>query len=135
MQTTLFFLGILFSVVGLVFLIVALNAGELVMLAVAVPILLIGCAVLFFAIRKLMTAKKLRETGTMVMATVTEFSLNTSVTVNGRHPYLLHCVYNGITYQGDFGMHASPELVGRQVPLYLAQDGSGKYLVDVKALR
>ena len=135
MQTVLLLGGIIMFFVGLVFTAVGIASSMTLLLIIGLVVLLIGGGMLFVFLRQKAEANKLRETGTMVMATITAFTPNLSVTINGRHPYILHCSYNGMVYQADYNKTTVPDLVGRQVPVYLAMDGSGKYLVDLKALR
>lgn len=65
-------------------------------------VLLTGMGILFVVIglipivvirQKAVRKKKLRETGRRLYAAVEEIVQNTSYSVNGRHPYLIYCIY------------------------------------------
>lgn len=97
----------------------------------------IGAGYFSFRIFKARRNEWLLKHGERVMAEIGEITLNTSINMNGRHPYVLHCYYkapDGTTYDFD-----SPSLWRRRheipekgkVPVYVADRNFKKYVVDV----
>lgn len=55
--------------------------------------LTISAIVIGIALRKSSRRKRVRESGRKLYATVEEIALNTSLRMNGRHPYVIYCIW------------------------------------------
>lgn len=97
----------------------------------------IGAAYFLYKVFSARRKEWLLKHGDRIMAEIGEITLNTSLHMNGQHPYVLHCYYkapDGTTY--DFN---SPALWRRRheipdkgkVPVYVADRNYKKYVVDV----
>ncbi len=135
MQTALLLCGILFLLVGLILTVVFFVVKmPLIACLFTMIFVVIGAVMLIVALKKKAQAKKLRENGRKVYATITAVSPNYSVTINGRHPYIIHCEYNGVPYQGDYARPITEAIVGKTIPVYVSTEDPKQYLVDTSAL-
>ena len=135
MQTVLLLCGSIFLLVGVIITAVFL-AVKMPLVACLIPLafVVIGAVMLGSALKRKALEKKLRENGRKLWATVTSFSPNYSVTINGRHPYIIHCEYNGVPYQGDYSRPITEAIVGKTIPVYVSTEDPKNYLVDTSVL-
>lgn len=85
---------------------------------------------------------KVRSTGRSLYATVEEISYNTSYTVNGRHPYVVYCIYRddyrNITYHfksENLWVNPEPVLtVGSMIKVYVEESNYNNYYVDTECM-
>jgi hypothetical protein len=136
MQFVYLVIGVLFTLVGGGLAVGFTAAGEFPIYVCLLPLIFVALGVFFlykFISGKLLV-KKLRENGRKVYAEITEVSTNYSVSINGRHPYLLLCEYNGARFQADYMKPVTYDLVGKTVPVYISEDDPSKYFVDLSEL-
>ncbi len=116
---------------GAYFAYIAMIMG-LIFAAVGIPILIIPAI-----LNK--KNEKLVETGKKVYGVIEEIVFNTSVTVNGRNPYVVYCKYedptSGMIYKFKsknlyFNPHDSYK-VGDNIGIYLNPENYKKYYVEV----
>lgn len=97
----------------------------------------LGTAYFFYKVFSARRNKWLLKHGDRIMAEIGEVTLNTSLNMNGQHPYVLHCYYkapDGTTYNFDSQSlwrrrHEIPEK--GKVPVYVSGRDYKKYVVDV----
>lgn len=84
--------------------------------------------------------KSLMENGEALTGIVTNVTLNTSMRVNGRHPYKAECEVID-PYSGDRYLYSSKNvmadisgLIGSEVTVYTDRNDRSKYYVDIDAL-
>lgn len=116
---------------------------------IAPAILLIMGVIFFLAgtiptivmIKNNVNDKKLLTSGRVLHATVEEITLNTSYSVNDRHPYILYCTYRDdyldrtYRFKSD-NLWTNPESVlapGSYIDVYVNPDDYSRYHVDVEA--
>ena len=136
MQFTMLLIGSLFTLIGLGMSFAFFSTGEVPLFACLLPLIftVIGLAFLFSFFRKKLRAKKLKETGRQLRAVITNVSPNYSVTINGRHPYLIDCEYNGLMFQADYMKAVTYDMVGKTVTVYVSEEDPSKYFVDTSEL-
>ncbi len=136
MQAIMLIMGIVFTIVGLGLTAGFWSTGDAPIYVCLLPLIFVavGVFLLYSFISKKILVKKLRESGRKVYALITEVSTNYSVSINGRHPYLLECEYNGARFQADYMKQVTYDLVGKTVPVYVDQEDPSKYFVDVSEL-
>ena len=152
-------LGIIFSILGAIFLIVALIVTVAVLPNVTgaegenlyiLPIifgsmgiiwLLVGGGFLIFVGAKDKKKKDLMQNGNMVYAEVTGGSEVFNVEVNGRHPWKLECKYED-PFSGEIYLYSSRNMfvdpypyIGQQIAVYVDRNDPSKYYVDIQSLR
>lgn len=136
MQTIMLIIGIVFTIVGVGLTAGFTIAGEFSYYVSLIPLIFVAVGVFFlykFISGKILV-KQLRENGRKVYAVITEVSINYSVSINGRHPYLLLCEYNGARFQADYMKPVTYDMTGKTVPVYVSEDDPAKYFVDVSEL-
>ncbi|HNP94612.1 MAG TPA: hypothetical protein PKJ63_03255 [Cyclobacteriaceae bacterium] len=109
--------------------------GPAVLLFVGFVFSSIGAAVFYHHISQRKKRDLLMRTGRKIQARVTEIVSNTSITVNGRHPYIVTCAANvsgkDLTFQSA-NIFASVLLnKGDELPVYIDFRDPGKYWVEV----
>lgn len=152
-------LGIIFTILGAVFLAVALIVAVVVLPnvtgaegenlyilpivfgSVGTPFLLVGIGFLIFVGAKDKKKKELMQNGIKVFAEVTGGSEVLNVEVNGRHPWKLECRYTD-PYNGGVYLYSSRSVfmdpylyMGQQVAVYVDRNDPSKYYVDIQSLR
>lgn len=152
-------LGIIFTILGAVFLAVALIVAVAVLPNVTgaegenlfvIPVvfgivgavfLLVGIGFLIFVGVKDKKKKELIQNGNKVFAEVTGGSEVLNVEVNGRHPWKLECRYTD-PYNGAVYLYSSRNTfmdpypyIGQQVAVYVDKNDPSKYYVDIQSLR
>lgn len=127
--------GAIFLVVGLI-LSIGFLAGDMPAVAVILPLVFVvfGGVIVFFNVRKLLTAKKLRENGRKVWATVCSVDINTGVDYNGRHPYVVVCEAEGRQFRGSTFNPAAADLLGKTIAVFVSPDKPEDYVVDLDNL-
>lgn len=113
--------------------------------------LLMGMGILFAVIGAIPAAvtvkntfneKKIRNSGRKLYAVVEEIVLNTSLSLNGQHPYLIYCIYrdeySDKIYRFKSGsVWTNPNPVvrpGDTVPVFVDERNFRHYYVDVESL-
>lgn len=152
-------LGMIFTILGTVFLAVALIVAVVVLPNVTgaegenlfvIPVvfgivgavfLLVGIGFLIFVGAKNKKKKELMQNGIKVFAEVTGGSEVLNVEVNGRHPWKLECRYTD-PYNGGVYLYSSRSVfmdpylyMGQQVAVYVDRNDPSKYYVDIQSLR
>lgn len=104
----------------------------------------LGLTGLLVILRGRSRAKKLRETGTRVMARFEETAMNFTVNVNGRHPYYIVVSWTDPTTQKTYlfkseSMWVNPDILIAQrdlrvFPVYLDPQNPRHYSVDTDAI-
>lgn len=101
---------------------------------------LVGIIPLIVMRRKKKKQKELLEKGTVIYATVDSIQMNTSYSVNGRHPYVIYCsykdIYKDVTYQyKSENLWTDPTGVlppGSTVGVYVMPNDYSRYYVDAQ---
>lgn len=152
-------LGIIFTVLGAIFLIVTLIVavavlpnvtgaeGEdlyilpIVFGSIGTPFLLVGIGFLIFVGVKDKKKKELMQNGNLIYAMVTGGSEVFNVEVNGRHPWKLECKYED-PFSGEVYLYSSRNTftdpypyIGQQIAVYVDKNDPSKYYVDIQSLR
>lgn len=106
--------------------------------------LLIGLIMLGVSIKKQTSKNALLASGTRVYADITDIDLNTSYSVNGRHPYVINCRWtnpaSGITYLFKSGnLWFNPDFLIEEhhiisLSVYLNMEKPKKYYIDISEL-
>jgi hypothetical protein len=98
----------------------------------------IGGGLLFHVVRKNRIAGQLRASGMPIQAKVTEFYLDTSLTVNGRNPWRVVCqaVHPATGQMQSFRSEAlwaypNTDLAGREVRVFVDPAHPDRHLVDM----
>ncbi len=100
----------------------------------------VGCFILYRGIKS-SSLKKLKEYGRRVDAKIDDVSLNTSYSVNSRHPYIIDCSYfneiedkvYSFTSQ-NIWTNIQPIIDAKNIttiPVYIDENDSSKYFVDI----
>ena len=152
-------LGIIFTILGAVFLAVALIVavavlpnvtgaeGEnlyilpIVFGSIGTPFLLVGIGFLIFVGKMDAKKKALMQNGNLIYAEVTGGSEVFNVQVNGRHPWKLECRYED-PFSGEIYLYSSRNTftdpypyIGQQIAVYVDKNDPSKYYVDIQSLR
>lgn len=152
-------LGIIFTILGAVFLAVALIVavavlpnvtgaeGEnlyilpIVFGSIGTPFLLVGIGFLIFVGKMDGKKKALMQNGNLIYAEVTGGSEVFNVQVNGRHPWKLECRYED-PFSGEIYLYSSRNTftdpypyIGQQIAVYVDKNDPSKYYVDIQSLR
>lgn len=118
------------------------NFVVIVLTGLGVVFALIGAIPLLVMTRKKSKNKKILETGQVLHALVDSIEYNTSVSVNGTHPYVIFCSYRDeykeITYRfKSENIWTDPSLVfqpGSDVEVYVDPGDYSKYYVNAQKL-
>lgn len=102
----------------------------------------ISAIVIGIALRKSARRKKVRESGRKLYATIEEITLNTSLRMNGRHPYVIYCIwkddYKDMVYRfKSDSIWTNPNLVfhpGDTIPVYVNEKNYKQYYVDADSI-
>lgn len=132
MQTFLLIFGLIFFVVGLVFL-VGFFLAEFPIYFIFLPLIFvaIGGVTLYKVIRGKVVGKKLRENGRRIWATVASVEPNYRVSYNGRHPYTVLCSAEGREFKTDTMKSSVLDLVGKSIPVFVSTENDKDYLIDL----
>ena len=100
----------------------------------------IGGTFLFIQIRKKRIAKKIRAEGRRLNAVVTGVSLDSSVTMNGRNPFVVNCQYtDGMvihTFKSGHIWYDPSSVIGpgTEISVYVNPNNYNEYCVDTDSL-
>lgn len=102
----------------------------------------IGFIPLMVGAKKKSLKKRLMAEGRCIFAKVESVTMNTSLTVNGRHPYVVYCnhkdEYRDVVYRFKSGnIWENPEYCfepGSDIRVYVNGDDYSKYYVDVESV-
>lgn len=116
--------------------------GEIIALVIGLAFALIGGIGIFVDIKNRQKKKKLLNTGMRIMAVVSSIERNTSVSVNGRNPYVIYCTYTdemtGIVYRyKSDNLWDDPSFVvapGMYIPVYVEGNDYSRYTVDAESV-
>lgn len=109
------------------------------LLAMGTVFALVGGGILIPTIITVSNRKKIREQGISIYATVEEIVYDTSIAVNGRHPYAIYCTYRDdykdVTYRFKSGeLWSDPSAVfpvGSMIEVKVDANDYSKYYVNV----
>ncbi len=139
-------LGIIFTIVAIVIISAAFVAGIsylsiaalLIPLLTAIPFLGVGIGFLAHVHNKRNMENDVIEMGCTVDAVITEICPDYSITVNGRHPWMLRCSYDDPETNRVYeftthteGFHPSPRLIGGTVTVFVDPYDYTRYAVDL----
>lgn len=147
-------IGIVFTIVGAVFLAVLIGLffclrkidsmtfwGFLLVFGIMAPIfLVIGLWCFVHEIGKKRQSNRLLNAGNYIMAEITEVTFNGAVRVNGKHPFIIKCIYQDmegnihIFTSRDLFFDPRPFLKDQQVKVYVDADNYNHYYVDVDSV-
>lgn len=110
------------------------------LLAMGTVFALVGGGILIPTITAISNRKKIREQGISIYATVEEIAYDTSITVNGRHPFALYCIYRDdykdVTYRFKSGkLWIDPSTVfpvGSMIEVKVDANDYSKYYVNAE---
>ncbi len=141
----LLFVGALFTAIGMVFLpigiVLGINQDRFFLFCfglIGSVFVFIGILLLSVIVKKNRMKKELTDRGYYVTADITEITYNGSVTVNGRHPYVIQCAYED-PYTNEFHLFRSedlpydpsPMLKGDQIRVFVDPEDFDRYYVDI----
>ena len=137
------FFGIGAGVLGL-FGLISLYAGLLtfmIALMTGLPFLMIGAGFLAYVKKKEQAVNELIEMGYTVNAVITDIYQDTSITVNGRHPWMVEAVYDNpktlgvhtFTAHTD-GWRPSRIMIGGTVSVFVDPLDFSRYAVDLDTI-
>ena len=108
------------------------------LLVTAVPFLGVGAGFLMHVRKKRNMENDVIEMGCTVEAVITEICPDYSITVNGRHPWMLRCSYDDPATNRVYeftthteGFHPSPRLIGGTVTVFVDPYDYTRYAVDL----
>lgn len=84
--------------------------------------------------------QRLKQMGVVIQADITEISENTSMTYNGRHPFIISCQYKApdgklYTFASESLWCGSHELPSEgKIPVYVDPRDYTKYYVDIESI-
>lgn len=110
-------------------------------LMTGLPFLLIGLGFLAFVRKKEKEVNEIIEMGHTVTAVITDFYQDTSITVNGRHPWIVEAVcddpgtlgYYTFTAHTD-GWRPSRTMIGANVSVFVDPLDYSRYAVDLDTI-
>lgn len=114
--------------------------GSIVLLLIGIVFVLISVIPLVVMARKKRQNRKLMENGHVLHAVVENIDYNTSLRINGRHPYVIICSYRDeykdITYRfKSKNLWTDPSVVfpvGSNIDVYVMPDNFKKYYVKAE---
>lgn len=111
---------------------------------IGVVFLIIGVTGILARINKKKLEKKLKENGELIYANYTETVLNTSYSVNGRHPYNIICEWNNPQDNKKYifkseNIWINPENIIQEknietLPIYINLANKKQYFIDIDSL-
>lgn len=115
------------------------NIVTFIMIPIGVIFFAVGLLVLYPSIKS-KSLEKLKDTGKRIDAKIDDVSLNTSYSVNGRHPYIIDCSYfneiedkvYSFTSQ-NIWTNIQPIIDAKSIttiPVYIDENDPSKYFVD-----
>ena len=138
--------GLLLTGAGLFFVLMGAHIEffwlpSVIMCGIGLIFLALGVSFLTTIRRRRETEQELKSRGDVVYADVTGVNLNYSVSINGRHPYVVEASYRD-PFSGTVHMFHSKNLrfdptgyvQGKKVPIYSQGSDFGKYFMDVDSI-
>lgn len=102
--------------------------------------LILGIVFLIIEYRKAEQARQLLNSGRYVWGEIIELAPNTSVRINGRHPYIAvvkHIDSRGQTHifkSRNLRIYPDPSVIGKQVKIYYRDASYTPYYVDIESV-
>lgn len=159
MSQPFFLIGLIFTPIGFVFLLIGIlmginidaivnspnSYGDVKMLpfifgGLGAIFFIIGGAFVMSSIRKSRTIEILKEKGHYIYGVVTDIYVNSTVMVNGIHPFIVECEYEDDytrekkRFRSEDLFFEPPNVIGQQVRIYVDPQDHGIYHVDTEAL-
>lgn len=118
----------------------AVYLGAGILMGIGAIFALIGILPIVLTVTKNLKQKKILQNGQILHATVDNIIWNTSLSVNGRHPYVIHCTYKDeyqdITYRfksNNLWTDPSPVFpIGSYISVYVDPKNYSHYYVDAE---
>ena len=151
--------GVIFSSIGLILLILtavfrrialhfaevldrspAMKINEWVDFGLGILFFIPGAVMLVLAFRRMYRQKRVFQEGECILADFVGAAPDMHVTVNGRHPYIAELrgrdPFGGERsfYSDSISRDPTPQLTGRQVPVYIDRFDTGNYYVDLHSV-
>lgn len=107
-------------------------------IVIGVVFLSIGIIILLLMIKDKRRRKKIIKTGVKIYAQVKGSVIDTSYTINEKHPYRLECVYydemsgQPVICTSDIIWEAPEKYIDKYVPVYVDRNDRSRYIVDLK---
>lgn len=149
MKTALKICAAVFGFIGVVFLGVGIGVcyvtglrWPLIHAGIGAVFLILAICFVIYLCRRSSTEKRLLETGTRIQANIDDVTLNYSVRVNWRHPYVIQCSWLDPQTQQVYVFHSDsiwynpmPYLGDRTtLPVYIDPDNPRRYMVDTEGI-
>lgn len=113
----------------------------IVFIGVGIIFLLIGVIILIVRMRGDRKRKKIMETGIRMQAQVKGSMIDTSYTINNKHPYRLECVYydelsgQPVICTSDIIWESPDMYMDKYVTVYVDREDRSRYVVDLKNIK
>lgn len=113
----------------------------IVFIGVGIIFLLIGVIILIVRMRGDKKRKKIMETGIRMQAQVKGSMIDTSYTINSKHPYRLECVYydelsgQPVICTSDIIWESPDMYMDKYVTVYVDREDRSRYVVDLKNIK
>lgn len=113
----------------------------IVFIGVGIIFLLIGVIILIVRMRGDRKRKKIMETGIRMQAQVKGSMIDTSYTINSKHPYRLECVYydelsgQPVICTSDIIWESPDMYMDKYVTVYVDREDRSRYVVDLKNIK
>lgn len=116
--------------------------GILILFLMGLIFFAIGFIPFLMMLRKNGIKKKLLQNGRLIQAKITSVDYNTSLSVNGRCPFVIHCQWTDpvmkdplYRYKSDnIWFNPSDFIHGDTIAVYIDQDNPNRYYVDLSFL-
>ncbi|MGI5894196.1 MAG: hypothetical protein ACOX6P_06330 [Candidatus Merdivicinus sp.] len=150
-KSVLFILGLIYTLLGGVFLILGLTLGialaqsdawigGIIFSGIGGIFFVLGIIFLMIEYRKKQRAQRLLDRGQYLTGEVADFQINYNVTYQSRHPYILLARYqdsNGNTHifrSWNIYQYPDPSIIGKPVKIYVDGDDFQNYYVDIEEI-
>lgn len=113
----------------------------IVFIGIGIIFLLIGVLILVLRAREDRKKKRIMDTGVRISAQVKGSIVDTSYTINSRHPYRLECVYydelsgQPVICTSDIIWESPDKYMDKYVPVYVDREDRSRYVVDLKNIK
>ena len=113
----------------------------IVLLVLGIIFLFIGAIILIFRVRGDRKRKRIMETGERIYAQVKGSIVDTSYTINSKHPYRLECVYydevsgQPVICTSDIIWESPDAYMDKYVYVYVDREDRSRYVVDLKNIK
>ena len=149
MKTALKICAAVFGIIGVVFLAVGIGVcyttglrWPMIHVGLGAVFLILSISFVIYLSRRAATEKRLLENGTRIQANIDDVTLNYSVRVNMRHPYVIQCSWLDSQTQKVYVFHSDSiwynpmpylgELT--TLPVYIDPDNPKRYVVDTEGI-